>query len=75
MASGYGNVYFIGVARIGSDAVVVANYSYHSEIDIDGVKKVLDEPNLSLLPGKYYTFTSNQFGWHLVSGECCKKYL
>ncbi len=64
----FGNVYFLGVARVDPSPVVVANYSYHSEIDIDGVKKVLGEPNLNLQAGKHYSFAVNQVAWHLISG-------
>ena len=36
----YGNVYFVGVARIAGGAIVVANYSYNTETDLGAVKQV-----------------------------------
>jgi hypothetical protein len=63
------NVYFLGVARISGSAIVVASYSYHTETDLGAVKQVLDQPNMSLTPGKHYSFTVGQLAWHLIAGN------
>lgn len=64
----YGNVYFLGVARISGQAYVVASYSYNSETDIGGVKQVLEQPNMNMVPGKHYSFSVAQSAWHLIAG-------
>jgi hypothetical protein len=63
------NVYFLGVARIAGNSIVVASFSYNTDTDIGGVKQVLDQPNMNMQPGKHYTFSSGQFAWHLIAGK------
>lgn len=65
----YDNVYFLAVARIQTQGVVVASYSYNSETDIGGVKQVLEQPNMNMQPGKHYSFTVGQVAWHLIAGK------
>lgn len=46
------NVYFLAVARVSfRQGTVMASHSYNTEIDLTGVKKVLEQPNLLLSPG------------------------
>jgi hypothetical protein len=68
MSSGYNNVYFVGVARIATQAYVVAAFSYHSETDVNAIKQVLEQPNMQMSPGKHYTFTVGTVAWHLIAG-------
>lgn len=63
------NVYYLGVARIAGQGIVVASYSYNTETDIGGVKQVLEQPNMNMSPGKHYTFSVGQLAWHLIAGE------
>lgn len=65
----YENVYFLAVARIQTQGVVVASYSYNTETDIGGVKQVLEQPNMNMQPGKHYSFTVGQVAWHLISDD------
>jgi hypothetical protein len=67
--SSYGNVYFLGVARIAQVAYVVAAFSYHTETDINAIKQVLEQPNMNMMPGKHYSFTVGQIAWHLIAGN------
>lgn len=63
------NVYFLGVARLAQQAYVVAAFSYHTETDVGGVKQVLEQPNMNMMPGKHYSFTVGQVAWHLIAGK------
>lgn len=66
----YGNVFFVGVARVDRNAVVVASLSYNTETDLTGVKTVLEQPNINMSPGKHYNFsTSEQHAWHLIADD------
>ena len=65
----YGNVLFLGVARLAGQAIIIASHVYHSIIDLDGVRKALEQPNMTLVPGKHYSFDSGQQTWHLTSGN------
>eukprot|EP00607_Mallomonas_marina_P008284 CAMPEP_0182418642 /NCGR_PEP_ID=MMETSP1167-20130531/3026_1 /TAXON_ID=2988 /ORGANISM="Mallomonas Sp, Strain CCMP3275" /LENGTH=210 /DNA_ID=CAMNT_0024592941 /DNA_START=180 /DNA_END=812 /DNA_ORIENTATION=+ len=47
----------------------MASYAYNTEIDINGVKKVLEQPNMSMSPGKHYSFSVGQLAWHLIADE------
>ena len=66
---GYNNVFFLGVARVAGQGIVVASYSYNSETDLGGVKQVLEQPNMQLSPGKHYSFSVGQSSWHLIADE------
>lgn len=65
----YGNVHFVGVARIAGQGIVIASLAYNAEIDIGGVKQVLEQPNLNMSAGKHYTFSVGSSGWHLIAGK------
>ena len=64
----YENVFFVGVARIAQQGIVIASYSYNTDTDISGVKQVLDQPNMNMQVGKHYSFSSGKLAWHLISG-------
>lgn len=64
----YGNVHFLAVARIAGQGIVVASHSYNTETDLNGVRSVLEQPNMSIQPGKHYSFNVAQLGWHLIAG-------
>lgn len=65
----FGNVNFLGVARVAGQGIVVASHSYNTEIDLNGVRQVLEQPNMSIAPGKHYSFGVAQVMWHLISGQ------
>lgn len=64
------NVFFLAVARLSSEmrGVIIGNFSYNTETDLNGVKKVLEQPNLDMRPGKHYSFNVNDMAWHLIQG-------
>lgn len=68
-SNGYGNVYFLGVARVASSAMVVASLSYNTDTDLNGVRQVLEQPNMNMSPGKHYSFSVAQVAWHLIQGK------
>lgn len=63
------NVFFVGVARIAGQGIVVGSFSYNTETDLVGVKQVIEQPNLSMIAGKHYSFTVGQVAWHLIQGN------
>uniref|UniRef100_A0A7S0SW64 V-SNARE coiled-coil homology domain-containing protein n=1 Tax=Chromulina nebulosa TaxID=96789 RepID=A0A7S0SW64_9STRA len=65
----FGNVYFLGIARLADKAYVIASLAYNSETDIDGIKKVLEQPNMNMSPGKHYSFTVGQVLWNLIADD------
>lgn len=65
----FGNVFFLGCARLAGQALVVASYSYNTETDLGAVKQVLEQPNVSMSAGKHYSFTVGQMAWHLISDD------
>ena len=66
----FGNVHFLSVARVEKGrGIVMASHSYNTEIDVNGVKQVLEQPNLSMSPGKHYSFSVGQSAWHLIAGK------
>ena len=69
MAS-YGNVFFLGVARIATpkQGIVVGSYSYNTETDLSAVKQLLEQPN-NLSTGKHFSFSSGKLAWHLIQGS------
>jgi hypothetical protein len=69
MSTSYGNVFFLGVARIANQAIIVASHSYNTVTDLGAVKQVLEQPNMSMAPGKHYSFTVNKLAWHLIAGK------
>ena len=71
MSTSYGNVFFLGVARIANQAIIMASHSYNTVTDLGAVKQVLEQPNMSMAPGKHYSFTVNKLAWHLIAGKSC----
>jgi hypothetical protein len=65
----FSNVFFVGVARMAGQGIIMASYSYNTETDLGGVRQVLEQPNMNMTPGKHYSFTVAQLGWHLISGH------
>jgi hypothetical protein len=63
-----GNVFFLGVARIAGQGVIIASHSYNTETDLGAVRKMLEQPNLAMSPGKHYSFSVGQMAWHLIAG-------
>jgi len=47
----------------------MASHSHQSETDLDGVKKVLAEPNMQMQSGKHYSFSSAGTAWHLIADK------
>ena len=68
MAS-YNNVFFVAAARMAGQGIIMASYSYNTETELGAVKQVLEQPNMNMAPGKHYSFTVGQLGWHLISGN------
>ena len=69
MSQFYDNVYFLAVARMAGQGIVVASYSYNTDTDIGGVKQVLEQPNMNMTPGKHYSFSVGQLAWHLIADD------
>lgn len=64
----YGQVHFLGVARIAGQGLILASHSYNTQTDLDAVKQVLEQPNMNMAPGKHYSFAVGQLAWHLIAG-------
>jgi hypothetical protein len=64
----YGNVLFLGVGRVAGQGIIVASHVYHTQVDMNGVRQVLEQPNMSMEPGRHYSFDSGEQGWHLING-------
>jgi len=69
MSTAYGNVFFLGVARIADEAIIVASHSFNTETDLGAVKQVLEQPNMTMSPGKHYSFSVGQLAWHLIADD------
>ena len=66
----FGNVHFMGVARIDrGEGVVIASHSHDAETDLDGVKQVLGQPNMQMSPGKHYSFSAAGSAWHMIADD------
>jgi hypothetical protein len=64
------NIFFVGIARRdGGAGIVVGSFSYNTETDLAVVKQVLEQPNMSLVQGKHYSFAVGQMAWHLIQGR------
>ncbi len=65
------NLFFVGVARLSDDykGIIVGSFAYNTEIDLNGVRQVLEQPNLNMSPGRHYTFNVNEVSWHLIQGQ------
>ena len=72
MAQSFGNVHFLGVARVAQgQGIVIASHAYNSETDLNGVKQALEQSTSSMSPGKHYSFTvGSSNAWHLIAGLC-----
>ncbi len=65
-----GKLFFLGIARTAREySVIVASNSYNAQIDNENVHQVLNDPSLTMNPGKHYSFSANTLDWHLVSGS------
>ena len=63
------NIYFLAVARVQGEGIVVAQHSNDSDVELSGVAQVIEQPNMNMQPGKHYSFTvGSTQGWHLISG-------
>lgn len=66
----FGNVHFLAVARVaGGRGIIMASHAYNTEIDLNGVRQVLEQPNMVMNPGKHYSFSVGQLAWHLIADE------
>lgn len=66
--SSYGNIHFIGLARLVSGkGVILASHSYNTKIDLNGVKQVIEQPNICMQQSKFYSFSVGSQSWHLVA--------
>ena len=65
----YKNVYFMGVARMAGQSIILTSYSHHTETELGAVKQALEQPNMNLAPGKHYSFNVGPLTWHLISGN------
>ena len=77
----HGNIRFMAVARVsnGKEAgVIMASHTYNPteiSIDLQGVQKVLDQPDSQIIPGKHYSFTIERNAWHLIAGNSDRDYM
>jgi hypothetical protein len=71
MSQFYGNVHFLGVARVAQgQGIVIASHAYNTETDLNGVKQALEQSTTSMSPGKHYSFTvANSNAWHLIADD------
>lgn len=63
------NVFFVGIARVDRQGVVVGSYSYNTETDLTGVRQVLEQPDMNIMVGKHYSFTVAQLAWHIIQDD------
>ena len=68
------NIYFLAVARVQGEGIVVASHSNDSSVELSGVTQVIEQPTMSMQPGKHYSFDVGKAPggqtWHLISGRC-----
>ena len=73
VAMGDLNIYFLAVARVQGEGIVVASHSNDSSVELSGVTQVIEQPTMSMQPGKHYSFdvgkSSGGQTWHLISGR------
>lgn len=53
----------------------MASHSYNTETDLSGVKQVLEQPNMSLNPGKHYSFSVANLAWHIIADDSALIYI
>jgi hypothetical protein len=60
------NVKFLGVAN--KQSIVIATHNHYTKLDVDSVQNVLRQPNIAIRQSAIYSFSVEQFGWHVVEG-------
>lgn len=64
------NVYYMAVARVQGEGIVVASHSNDVEVDENAVCSVIDSPTMQVEPGKHYTFSvGDTQAWHLIGDQ------
>jgi hypothetical protein len=70
------NIYFIAVARVQGEGIVLAHLSNNCEVELSGVCQVIEQPTMQIEPGKHYSFSVGDFQtWHLIGGKCTPDYI
>ena len=70
----YGNIFFMAVGRIaGGNSIIVVSHSHNTETDLAAVKQVLEQPNMTMSPGKHYRYGPSQatISKYLISITYC----
>jgi hypothetical protein len=63
------NIFFICVARLEyGRGVLLGSHSHNTDTDLNGVRKVLEQPDIDLQMGKHYSFVIGEVAWHLIQG-------
>ena len=63
------NLFYVGVARNDNGrGIVLGGHANHTEVDLKGIRQVLEQPGLDITPGKHYSFTVSDVAWHLIQG-------
>lgn len=63
------NIFFVAVCRVAGHGIIVGSFSYNTDTDLNGVKQVLEEPNMKIVQGKHYSFVSGNSAWHIIQGN------
>lgn len=53
----------------------MCSHSYNTETDKSGVKQVIEQPNMSLVPGKHYSFQVSSLNWHIITDDSALIYI
>jgi hypothetical protein len=62
------NIYFLGVARVQGEGIIIAQHSADTNVDLSGVTQVIEQPTMNMQPGKHYSFDVGRTqAWHLIS--------
>ena len=69
------NIYFLAVARVQGEGIVVASHANDCEVEVEAVASVLEQPGMSIEPGKHYSFESGNQAWHLIGGTFILLYI
>lgn len=76
MSQFHGNIHFVAVARLSfGNGIIMTSHSYNTETDLNAVKQVLEQPNMSLNPGKHYSFSVNNTQWHIIADDSALIYI
>jgi hypothetical protein len=63
-------VFYLGVARItDGKSFFVANFSFNSETDTDGIRQVVEQTKFELQKGRHYAVCVAQLSLHLIQGK------